>query len=616
MQRCVALVFSLVAACTFADGTREAPPKPLSEARPEFEYVYLPLLHDFKHETMKVLLVGHVEDAQLWRAFLPNSQIETAKELKGCRGGTAFDVAVVQHMRFDGAALPKKDIAAARALLGGEAARRGGVCTVQPGGLIIMAQLEAMTIGWLLKLPEVMNRGFFDPSHRVLDNEGDLHVKTVTITRPVRQMRSSAGIIGLKSLSDDVEYMVLGEHGKKFVDGENGVVMRSLYRQIYHVSTTLRARAISVMNLHSAHIRTLNLHLKFKPGAAKPQNRVKTAAGTKSVLKSMAQGLAIHEGRLSVARAEKQDLVVEVKPPEGMSYGETELTFPPNVPWNNGSEYFGRKTALSSLAVVGLTVAEKMKLVDNDLWRGDITKYLLPDETEVEIVLESGDCKDLMAPHVRCVVKPSDSGSSPKGSELSVLHQIHAPSANDQLHSSPFQIVDTGRGKPWLWSHIFPTATMTNIRPAEESDFDMDDDDMADDAYHEQYDGVQTDDHFMEATVKHIGPIDFVGDDNGNPPDRQVGAFTHLIGNLRPGASYAIHDLETSYKAGIGELPDGAMAFFRKVASEMAPDKSVELGSMQFSRNVVVVTKAGRWHQAGIRAYGHTHPSKQAHEDL
>merc|ERR1712196_204593 len=102
-----------------------------------------------------------------------------------------------------------------------------------------------------------MNRGFFDPSHRVLDNEGDLLVKTVTITQPVAQMRAAAGIVAIKSLTDDVEYMVLGKHGRSFVDGEHGVVMRSLYRQIYHMSTTLSARARSVMALHAAHIRML-----------------------------------------------------------------------------------------------------------------------------------------------------------------------------------------------------------------------------------------------------------------------------------------------------------------------------------------------------------------------
>merc|ERR1712023_165563 len=130
-----------------------------------------------------------------------------------------------------------------------------------------------------------------------------------------------------------------------------------------------------------------------------------------------------------------------------------------------------------------------MKLHDSDLWQGNITKYLLPDETEVEIVLESGDCKSLNAPHIQCIVEPSG-GSPPKGSELSVLHQLHAPGANDQLHNSPFQIVDTGRGKPWLWSHIFPTATMTNIRPPEEGDFNEEDDD-ADEAYHQMYPGLQ-----------------------------------------------------------------------------------------------------------------------------
>ena len=121
----------------------------------------------------------------------------------------------------------------------------------------------------------------------------------------------------------------------------------------------------------------------------------------------------------------------------------------------------------------------------------------------------------------------------------------------------------------------------------------------------------------MEATAKQVGPIDFVGDDNGNPSDRQIGAFRYLIGNLRPGATYAIQDIESSYSPETkGELSDGTMAFFRRLAGEFAPDRGLKVGSITFARNNIVATKAGSWHQAGIRAYGHTHPSKAIKEDL
>jgi len=35
------------------------------------------------------------------------------------------------------------------------------------------------------------------------------------------------------------------------------------------------------------------------------------------------------------------------------------------------------------------------------------------------------------------------------------------------------------------------------------------------------------------------------------------------------------------------------------------------VGSVQFSRNNIVVTKAGAWEQAPKESYGHTHPRKK-----
>ena len=121
----------------------------------------------------------------------------------------------------------------------------------------------------------------------------------------------------------------------------------------------------------------------------------------------------------------------------------------------------------------------------------------------------------------------------------------------------------------------------------------------------------------MSAAAAAIGPIDFIGDDNGNPSDRQIGAFRHLVGSLRPGASHAIQDIETSYSHRTtplqprGETRDGTTAFFRKLAATLDPEAGLRVGAVQFSRNNIVVTKAGVWQQAPKASYGHTHPSKR-----
>ena len=110
----------------------------------------------------------------------------------------------------------------------------------------------------------------------------------------------------------------------------------------------------------------------------------------------------------------------------------------------------------------------------------------------------------------------------------------------------------------------------------------------------------------MADAARSIGPIDWVSDDNGNPSPQQIGAFKGLVDNMRAGAGYAIQDLEDSYTMGRGEKADGSVAFFKSVAKDFHPKRGYEVGSVQFSRNNIVATKAGAWRQGGISAYGHT----------
>lgn len=75
---------------------------------------------------------------------------------------------------------------------------------------------------------------FFNAKHRVLSNEGDLQVKTVSIMRPAASMTEAVGVIAVKGIGDDADYLTLGDYGKKFGDGESGVIMRAVYRQLHY----------------------------------------------------------------------------------------------------------------------------------------------------------------------------------------------------------------------------------------------------------------------------------------------------------------------------------------------------------------------------------------------
>jgi len=302
--------------------------------------------------------------------------------------------------------------------------------------------------------------------------EGDLQVKTVTVAHPHEAMKGRVGVLALKGISDDNDYLTLGDYGKKFGDGESGVVMRAMYRQIYHYSKTLRAKARSIIALHAAHIHRIRVNMKFRPSAAKPQAIVKTDQGKEKLITALAFGLAIHRDRMKVVVTKDADLAVDIFPPKKSTYALEDLQFDPRVWWKTASEYYGEYTVTTPLSVVALTVVEKAKMDDSDIWGNEITKFLIPEETNVDLVLASGDCKALRAPHIKCEVQAPVEGaeSVPVGHDMSVLHMIHAPGANDELYSSPFTIVDTGRGKPWLWPHVMPSATLANIKPSEEDD--------------------------------------------------------------------------------------------------------------------------------------------------
>lgn len=130
--------------------------------------------------------------------------------------------------------------------------------------------------------------------------------------------------------------------------------------------------------------------------------------------------------------------------------------------------------------------------------------------------------------------------------------------------------------------------------------------------YHAIYDGHYTDHAFMQDATNAIGPIDLVADDNGNPTAVQIAAFQALVPNLRPGGAYAIQDLEGSYSTQ-GERPNGAVAYFRKLAAELVQGPGgMGIGAVHFSRNNVVITKAGTW-EANEGAYGVPRSSEGAY---
>ena len=253
---------------------------------PPFEYAYKSLLRDYSNEALDVLVVGKQAEVHHWKSLLPNAKFLAVTGLESCHGAREFDVTVVE---LDSSA---QDVAAVESLLGGASAHAGGACTALPGGLIFLPRLDAESTEWLLSLPAVMNRGFFDAGHRFLKNEGDLHIKAVTVTRPVAGMSSAAGIVAVKSVSDDAEYLTLGDYGKKFGDGETGVVMRALYRQISH-RTGDKARANAWMAVHAASIARLQVRFQFKSPRGVPSSSPEIQALTKELSFGLALNLTL-----------------------------------------------------------------------------------------------------------------------------------------------------------------------------------------------------------------------------------------------------------------------------------------------------------------------------------
>jgi len=179
----------LIGLSSFAAGEASQHPQheALIKSRPTFDAVILPLLHDYKRERLNVLIIGDDGDKELWEAFLPFSKVRHFRDISSCKDQT-FDVAVVQNIHGDDSADQKMDVDTAEGLLGGAHSHAnhrhtaGGPCTVLPGGIIVLTSLGVDSTEWILKFPDIMNRGFFDGTHRRLENEGDLHRrKTMTV---------------------------------------------------------------------------------------------------------------------------------------------------------------------------------------------------------------------------------------------------------------------------------------------------------------------------------------------------------------------------------------------------------------------------------------------------
>jgi len=455
----------------------------------------------------------------------------------------------------------------------------------------------------LKEVPSVMNRGFFNESLRLFRNEADLHVKTLTLG-------GGGAILSRKGTADDYDYMNLGDYGKKFGDGENGVIMRGVYRQVGH-SPSLGAYQRHLDFLHMP-VASLRIHWRFRQPRDDEVWRAQLA-------RDVGFGLNIHPALLTVEAVAQAGRVTVTVSPRGASdtYGSNDFRFHRKKGWAKASGYFGRNTPLMPLTAVALAALEKAKMTrsigdESDLWTGPATRGAMQDSLQVEVILPpGGDCSPASnAPAarifnrvaLRCTVgKQTAADTAPRQSMLGAMHAMHA---NERLAVEPFSLVEVGSGKPEMWPQVLPTARTARLMQEEHDDYD----DSDGEGYDETFAAPQIDQAFMKTVVASAGPIDFVTDDNGNPSEVQLAGFRGLLPSLRPGATYAIQDIESSYNRD-GEV-DGATINAMRAIKHPHP----AIRAVQFSRNNVVVTKKGVWRAGAIGSYG-THGTKGRSSD-
>ncbi|HUY36321.1 MAG TPA: class I SAM-dependent methyltransferase [Pirellulales bacterium] len=117
------------------------------------------------------------------------------------------------------------------------------------------------------------------------------------------------------------------------------------------------------------------------------------------------------------------------------------------------------------------------------------------------------------------------------------------------LRSSPLRILEIGvggGGSLRMWEQYFPYAHLVGV------DIDPDCARQAGPRAH-IFIGDQADRGFLELLSHQAGaPFDIIIDDGGHGMEQQIASFRTLFKALRPGGTYVIEDLETSYYASYG----------------------------------------------------------------
>ena len=341
------------------------------------------------------------------------------------------------------------------------------------------------------------------------------------------------------------------------------------------------------MVLYKTALVKVQLYLRFKRRAGPgEQVSIHNKEVQRILISELASSMAIHARRVVVSKVSKGGKWVNGKFKAG-----TEVIVD-ILPTQTGPSLLAIASGLSDVLA-----RHKLSLFNGTT----VLRAVDQDAIRIELHLPAhGSCKAVPQDFI-CHIDPKVAKSSSDHAATSVLSFLHGYTAsirNQHLHKpAHLKVLDLGYGKPAHWVKTFPSVSMINAGPSAGADRLSEDDVIS---YRMQYESVylgtleQTE--FATMVANDCGPIDVVSDADSNSPKGQITMFAGLFHKLRPGGTYVVQDIKPLHSA----EPSGRGASHFQLLSHSLATESPSIGSIQFAKNVVVITSPGKWQEPQI----------------